>query len=51
MSEQRRRVGVIVPSTNTTVEPDFNRLMPEDVTVHGARLWATEHTRDFRPSS
>ncbi len=35
----RKRLGVLVPATNSTVEPDFNRAVPEDVTVHSHRLW------------
>ena len=37
----RRRIGVMVPSTNTTCEADFNMVVPRDVTVHGQRLWMT----------
>lgn len=37
----RRRIGVMVPSTNTTCEADFNMVVPRDVTVHGHRLWMT----------
>jgi maleate cis-trans isomerase len=37
----RRRIGVMVPSTNTTCEADFNMVVPRDVTVQGQRLWMT----------
>jgi maleate cis-trans isomerase len=37
----RRRIGVMVPSTNTTCESDFNLVVPRDVTVHGQRMWLT----------
>jgi maleate cis-trans isomerase len=37
----RRRIGVMVPSTNTTCEADFNMVAPRGVTVHGQRLWMT----------
>jgi maleate cis-trans isomerase len=37
----RRRIGVMVPSTNTTCEADFNLVVPRGVTVHGQRLWMT----------
>ena len=33
------RVGVLVPSTNQVVEPDFARLMPQGMTFHTERLW------------
>jgi maleate isomerase len=36
-----KRIGVMVPSTNTTFEADFQRVVPDDVTVHGQRLWLT----------
>lgn len=35
------RVGVLVPSSNTTVEPEFYRALPADVTLHTARLYLT----------
>lgn len=38
---QRTRIGVMVPSTNTTFEADFQLVKPRDVTVHGQRLWLT----------
>ena len=31
------RIGLIVPSSNTNVEPDFNLVCPAGVTVHSAR--------------
>ena len=42
MSDDRRkwrRVGVIVPSPNTTVEADFMRALPANVTVHATRMF------------
>ena len=37
----RTRIGLLLPSTNTTCEPDFYRVVPSDVTVHTHRLWLT----------
>src|ERR671935_1075594 len=37
----RTRIGVMVPSTNTTFEADFQLVAPKDVTIHGQRLWLT----------
>ena len=37
----RKRIGVMVPSTNTTFEADFQLVAPPDVTIHGQRLWLT----------
>jgi len=34
----RKRIGVMVPSTNTTFEADFQLAAPRDVTIHGQRL-------------
>ena len=34
----RGRIGLIVPSVNTVVEPEMNRMKPEGVTVHAARV-------------
>lgn len=32
------RLGLIVPSSNTTAEPEFRAMTPESVTVHTARM-------------
>ncbi len=37
----RKRIGVMVPSTNTSCEADFQMVAPRDVTIHGQRLWIT----------
>ncbi|WP_126662465.1 maleate cis-trans isomerase family protein [Haloterrigena salifodinae] len=37
-ADVRGRLGLIVPSSNTTAEPEFRRTLPADVTVHGARM-------------
>jgi maleate cis-trans isomerase len=37
----RKRIGVMVPSTNTTCEADFQMVAPGGVTIHGQRLWLT----------
>src|SRR5919206_754997 len=36
------RIGLLVPSSNTTVEPEFYRALPRDVTLHTARLFLTK---------
>src|SRR5471030_2414740 len=49
MSDDRtewRRIGVIVPSSNTTVEADFMRALPARVTVHAARMFLAETTAE-----
>jgi maleate isomerase len=38
------RIGVLVPSTNQVVEPDFAILVPEGVTFHTERLWNGDTT-------
>jgi maleate isomerase len=38
----RRRIGLMIPSTNTTCEADFNLAAPREFTVHGQRLWLSE---------
>lgn len=35
------RIGVMIPSTNTTCEADFQRVVPPGITVHGQRMWMT----------
>ncbi|MBI2871926.1 MAG: aspartate/glutamate racemase family protein [Chloroflexi bacterium] len=37
----RTRIGLLVPSTNSTAEPDFQMVAPKDVTIHSHRLWLT----------
>lgn len=41
---ERKRIGLLVPSTNTVVEADFWHLVPKDVTVHSARMFASSST-------
>ncbi len=35
----RKKFGVIAPSTNTIVEPDFYNMVVPGVTAHFARIW------------
>ena len=37
----RKRIGALVPSTNTTAEGDFQLAAPAGVTIHGMRMWLT----------
>ncbi|MGM0389291.1 MAG: maleate cis-trans isomerase, partial [Natrinema limicola] len=37
-SERSERLGLVVPSSNTTAEPEFRAHLPDSVTVHGARM-------------
>lgn len=37
----RARIGVLVPSTNTVVESEFNLMAPEGVSIHAARMKLT----------
>lgn len=39
MLNKRRRVGLMVPATNTTFEADFALVVPKEVTLHSHRLW------------
>lgn len=41
---QEQRVGIIVPSSNTVVEMDFIRALPEGATFHTARMYLAETT-------
>lgn len=34
-----KRIGALLPATNPVVEPDFYRVIPEQVTVHFERMW------------
>jgi len=38
-SETPRRVGLMIPSVNTVMEPDFYRNVPAGWTVHTARMY------------
>lgn len=38
MDDRPYRVSLLVPSSNTVMEPDFTRELPADVTVHSARM-------------
>jgi maleate cis-trans isomerase len=40
------RIGLLVPSSNTTVEPEFYRALPHCATLHTARLPLTQITPD-----
>jgi len=40
------RIGLLVPSSNTTVEVEFYRALPKSVTLHVARLFLTQITPD-----
>ena len=44
-----RHFGVLIPSTNTTVEIEFTRLLPESLQFHTARLGKGGDT-PFSPS-
>jgi maleate isomerase len=39
------RLGIIVPSLNVTIEPEFNAVAPEDVSIHATRLLLRRGTR------
>ena len=45
-----RRVGVIVPSSNTTVEADFMCALPAGVTMHAARMFLAKTTAEAERS-
>jgi maleate isomerase len=38
MRPRRKRLGLLVPSTNSAAEPELNRHLPPEVTVHTARM-------------
>jgi len=42
-AQTRARLGVIVPSVNTVVEPWFSAMCPPGVTVHAARMLLDNH--------
>jgi maleate isomerase len=42
----RAKLGVLVPSTNTIVEPDFYSMAPPGVTIHTARIFVPSARMD-----
>jgi maleate isomerase len=40
----RARIGLLIPSVNATMEPEFNRFLPAGVSVHAARMALEECT-------
>jgi len=38
------RIGILLPSTNQVVEPDFMALVPPGITFHTERLWNVNQT-------
>ena len=45
MSETTRRIGLLIPSSNTTIEQEFARFGPDGFSFHFARLPMTEVTQ------
>jgi len=41
-----RRLGLLIPSSNTTMETEFRKLLPENVSLHSARLRLLSATID-----
>lgn len=41
-----RRIGLLAPSSNTTMEPEIYRALPDGVTLHVARLHLTRISED-----
>ena len=41
---ERRRIGLLVPSSNSVMEVDFNRNVPEGHSVHTGRMYMEEAT-------
>jgi maleate isomerase len=44
VTDKSHRIGLLVPSSNTTVEPEFYRALPAGVTLHTARMFLTDIT-------
>ena len=40
--EVERKIGILLPSSNMVIEPEFYRTIPSGVTVHSTRLFLTE---------
>jgi len=41
-----RKIGLIVPSSNTVMEPDFYRNLPDGITLHTARMFLEDVTAE-----
>ena len=46
MTNERKKLGLILPSSNTTTEPDFHRVLPDNVSLHTSRIWVVDVTHD-----
>jgi maleate isomerase len=46
MSTAIRRIGLMIPSSNTMMEVDFARGLPADTTLHTARMFMAETTAE-----
>ena len=44
MDSRKRRIGLIIPSSNSTVEPDFHYVLPDNASLHSARVFLVETT-------
>jgi maleate isomerase len=42
MYGNRARIGLLVPSTNTTIEMEFHHMVPQGISVHSTRLYQEE---------
>ena len=42
----RSRIGLIIPSSNTTMEEEFRRILPEGVSLHISRIQLREVTKE-----
>lgn len=45
-SSKPRRIGLLIPSCNTVMEPDFYQNVPADWTVHTARMYFEDATAE-----
>lgn len=42
----RAKLGIIVPSANTTIEPELYKMAPQGVSIHSSRVKITEDTEE-----
>ena len=47
MYGDKARIGLIIPSSNVTIEPEFNTMVPPDYSVHSTRLLYQYDARDM----